>query len=150
MTEILFYHLEKARLESVLPELLEKTLERGWRALVRCGDRAGVDRLDEILWTWREESFLAHSADPSLANVDPIHLTDDPAAHNGADVLFIVDGARGDARSLGDSKRCVLIFNGADEAELSAAREFWKQAKTQGAAATYWKQSAQGRWEKQT
>jgi len=149
VSEVLFYHLEKARLESVLPEWLEKTVERGWRALVRCGDRACVERLDEVLWTWREESFLAHSADPSLAGVDPVHLTDDPEAHNGADLLFLVEGARAKPESFGAYKRCVIIFNGADETELSEARSLWKQVKAQGAAATYWKQSAQGRWEKQ-
>jgi DNA polymerase-3 subunit chi len=149
VTEVLFYHLEKARLESVLPELLEKTLERGWRALVRCGDRAGVERLDELLWAFRDDSFIAHSADPALAAVDPVHLTDDPSEYNGADLLFLVDGARAEASSLGTYKRCVMIFNGADDAALSAARDFWKDVRAAGAEATYWKQSAQGRWEKQ-
>ena len=40
MTEILFYHLERAALESVLPGLLEKSLERGWKAVVRAGARS--------------------------------------------------------------------------------------------------------------
>ena len=39
MTEVLFYHLERARLEGVLPGLLEKSLERGWKAVVRAGSR---------------------------------------------------------------------------------------------------------------
>jgi len=53
MTEILFYHLQGQKLESVLPALLEKSLERGWKVVVQgsteerieaesCG--AGVDR----------------------------------------------------------------------------------------------------------
>ncbi|MGE4244780.1 MAG: DNA polymerase III subunit chi, partial [Parvibaculaceae bacterium] len=33
MTEVLFYHLERQTLEAVLPRLLEKTIERGWRAV---------------------------------------------------------------------------------------------------------------------
>ena len=35
MTDVLFYHLERSRPEEVLPTLLEKTLKRGWRALVK-------------------------------------------------------------------------------------------------------------------
>src|SRR5215204_3304251 len=35
MTEILFYHLQGMSLESVLPPLLEKSLERGWRVVVQ-------------------------------------------------------------------------------------------------------------------
>ena len=31
MTEIRFYHLTRKTLEQVLPELLEKTLARGWQ-----------------------------------------------------------------------------------------------------------------------
>ena len=37
MTEILFYHLEAQPLEKVLPVLLEKSLERGWSAIVEAG-----------------------------------------------------------------------------------------------------------------
>ena len=40
MTEVLFYHLQNMTLESVLPPLLEKSLERGWRVtgLARVAD----------------------------------------------------------------------------------------------------------------
>jgi DNA polymerase-3 subunit chi len=43
MTEVLFYHLERASAQDVLPVLLLKTLERGWRAVVQVGreDHAG-------------------------------------------------------------------------------------------------------------
>ena len=45
MTDLLFYHLETRPLESVLPMLLEKTIERGWRAVVEVGS---VERLETI------------------------------------------------------------------------------------------------------
>ena len=35
MTEVLFYHLQNMTLEGVLPPLLEKSLERGWRVVVQ-------------------------------------------------------------------------------------------------------------------
>ena len=34
MTEVLFYHLQNMSVENVLPPLLEKSLERGWRDVV--------------------------------------------------------------------------------------------------------------------
>ena len=34
MAELWFYHLERSELERALPPLLEKCLQRGWRALV--------------------------------------------------------------------------------------------------------------------
>ena len=149
MTEVLFYHLERASLESVLPGLLEKTLERGWKAVVRCGSRETVSRLDEILWTYDDHSFLPHSADLAAAAGQPVFLTDNADMPNGADLLFLVEGATAEASAIGSLLRCVTIFDGGDEKAVAAARAFWKDAKAAGHDATYWKQSPQGRFEKQ-
>ncbi len=149
MTEALFYHLERATLDGVLPGLLEKSLTRGWKAVVRCGTRAMALRLDETLWTYSEESFLPHSADQERASDQPVWLTETPEIPNGADVLFLVDKAAVDVLSLGAFKRCVAIFDGGDDTALAAARDLWKDIKAAGHDATYWKQSAEGRWEKQ-
>jgi DNA polymerase-3 subunit chi len=149
VTEVLFYHLERATLESVLPGLLERTLERGWKAVVRCGTRETVARLDEILWTYSDESFLPHSAESSTGAVQPVFLTDGDEVPNGPDVLFLVENAAAPATSIGSFARCVTIFDGGDEKAVAAARAFWKDAGSAGHAATYWKQSPEGRWEKQ-
>lgn len=149
MTEVLFYHLERASLESVLPGLLEKTLERGWRAVVRCGSRETALRLDEILWTYDDQSFLPHSADAAIASGQPVFLTDSADIPNGADLLFLVDGAAAEASAINSFLRCVTIFDGGDEKAVADARSFWKDTKAAGHDATYWKQSPQGRWEKQ-
>ena len=37
MTEAVFYHLLRKPLEKALPELLEKSYERGWRVVVQAG-----------------------------------------------------------------------------------------------------------------
>lgn len=149
MTEVLFYHLEKARLDGVLPGLLEKTLERGWKAVVRCGARESVDRLDELLWTYRDDAFLPHGAGADGAADQPVYLTDGAETPNAAEVLFLAEGAAASASDLAAFTRCVLIFDGGDDAAVAAARSFWKDAKAAGHDATYWKQSREGRWEKQ-
>ena len=38
MAEILFYHLTHSPLEAMLPDLLQKSLDRGWKVLVRSGN----------------------------------------------------------------------------------------------------------------
>lgn len=151
MSEVLFYHLERARLDGVLPGLLEKTLERGARACVRCGDAASVERLDAALWTYTDESFLPHgtATDADAARDLPIWITDGEAVLNGASFLFLVDGAAADADQLDGFERCVTIFNGHDDAAVDAARGFWKAVKAAGHAATYWRQSPEGRWVRQ-
>ena len=60
MTEVLFYHLQNRPVEQVLPALLEKSLERGWRVVVQSGSDERIEALDAHLWTYREDSFLPH------------------------------------------------------------------------------------------
>ena len=152
MSEVLFYHLERASLEQVLPGLLEKTLERGWRAVVRAGSRERAERLDAHLWTYRDESFLPHAASGDGAN-QPIWITDGEDAPNDPQILFLVDHASTDAKAdpaaIGGLERCVMIFDGRDDEAVADARAFWTAAKDAGHDATYWKQSPQGRWEQQ-
>lgn len=148
MTEVLFYHLERGRLEDVLSGLLEKTLERGWKAVVRAASRERVEKLDTYLWTYRDESFLPHAAAGDGAE-QPVWLTDNEDAPNNPDLLFLVDGAQAETSALSGYTRCVMIFDGRDEDALTEARRFWKETKDAGHDATYWKQSPQGRWEKQ-
>ena len=61
MTEVLFYHLQNMSVESVLPPLLEKSLERGWRVVVQSTSQERAEALDAHLWTYREDSFLPHA-----------------------------------------------------------------------------------------
>ena len=147
MTEVLFYHLEQQPLERVLPSLVEKTLERGWRAVVQAGSEERVEALDTLLWTYREESFLPHGTKrDGNAEAQPVYLTSSEDNPNGATVRFLVDGA--EARELGGYARVVYLFDGRDGAALEAARAQWKAAKATGADVTYWQQSPEGRWEK--
>lgn len=152
MSEILFYHLERQTLEQALPVMLEKSLERGWKAVVQTTSEAHVKALDEHLWRWRDDSFLPHMAagDARLGDYaaeQPIfvtHLEDTP---NGANVLFLVHGAARTA--LDDFDRCVFMFDGRDEEGLAQARAHWAQLKTGGHELTYWQQDADGKWQKQ-
>jgi DNA polymerase-3 subunit chi len=147
MTEVLFYHLERQPLERVLPALVERTLERGWRAVVQAGSDERVEALDTLLWTYAEESFLPHGTrkdgNPAL---QPVYLTADDINPNGATVRFLVDGAG--IGAMDGYERIVYLFNGRDAAAVAEARTQWKAVTATGCAATYWQQSPEGRWEK--
>lgn len=147
MAELWFYHLERTELERALPPLLEKCLQRGWRALVRGGASERLDALNSVLWTHRDESFLPHGRDGDRAERQPVLLTSAPGNPNGAKVLFLIDGAEpGDIAAF---ERACIMFDGRDEAALEMARSRWKEAKQAGVAVSYWKESAAGKWEKQ-
>ncbi len=145
-SEVLFYHLERQPLERVLPGLLEKTLQRGWRAVVQSGNAERLEALDATLWTYSEESFLAHgTAKDGHAADQPIFLTMEPVTPNGAGVRFLVDGA--DAPDYETHIRLVFLFDGNDEEARLQARTQWSAAKAAGCKVSYWKQSPEGRWE---
>jgi DNA polymerase-3 subunit chi len=146
MAELWFYHLERSELSRALAPLLEKSLQRGWRALVRGGSPERLDELDAVLWTYRDDSFLPHAreGDPKR---QPVWLTSEGGNPNGAQVLFLLDGA--EPGDLSGFERACLMFDGRDEAALELARSRWKQAKADGIVASYWRESAGGKWEKQ-
>jgi DNA polymerase-3 subunit chi len=147
MTEVLFYHLTRQPLDKVLPGLLEKTLERGWRAVVQAGSGERVDALDALLWTYADDSFLPHgTARDGMPDQQPVFLTVKDENPNGATVRFLVDGA--EAPDLAGYTRAVYIFDGRDDAALAQARAEWKRIKGAGHAVTYWQQNENGRWEK--
>ena len=144
--EVWFYHLERSSLDQVLPDLLDKTLKRGWRALVRTADAERIEHLDGWLWSYRDDSFLAHgAADEPFADHQPILLTTGLENPNGANALFLIDNA--EPGDLSPHERCIVLFDGRDEAALAAARGRWKTFKAQGLPVSYWQQAERG-WEK--
>ena len=150
MTEVLFYHLENQPLDAVLPGLVERTLARGWRAVIQAGTVERVAALDVLLWSYKDDSFLAHGtkADPE-PDFQSVYLTSDASNPNGAKVRFLVDGADiPEAAAMLTYDRLVVLFDGRDSAAVAQARGAWKSVKAAGCTATYWQQSSEGRWEK--
>ena len=147
MTELLFYHLERRTLEQVLPQLLEKTLERGWRAVVQASSPERVEALTTHLWTYKDGGFLPHgSAADGNEDLQPVYLTESDDNPNGAQIRFFVDGA--DGNEFKGYERVVFMFDGNHHDALETARARWKAVKAAGLEATYWQQNDAGGWEK--
>jgi DNA polymerase-3 subunit chi len=144
--EVWFYHLERTALDQALPELLEKTLAKGWRALVRTPLAERVEHLDGWLWSYREDSFLPHgvAGEPQAAR-QPVLITTAEEGANGAQAVFLLDGA--EPGDLAPYERCLILFDGRDAAATGAARATWKTLKGRGLPVSYWKQGERG-WEK--
>ena len=151
MTETLFYHLERRALEDVLPGMVEKSLERGWRAVIKTESSERSDALDSLLWTYDDNSFLAHAqsgdGDPGR---QPVLITVENENPNGAQILFCVGGAEpSDWQSLSALARVVILFDGRDQSFVERARIAWKKARDAGHQVTYWKETPAGKFEKQ-
>jgi DNA polymerase III subunit chi len=148
MTEILFYHLQNQPLERVLPALLEKSLERGWRVVVQAASEERVEALDAHLWTFRDDSFLAHNTwRDADALEQPILLTVHDHNPNRAGVRFLLDGVAVPSDA-GAYERIVLLFDGGDTDAVEAARVRWSEVKANGFDVTYWQSDERGRWQR--
>jgi DNA polymerase-3 subunit chi len=146
VTDVYFYHLQNQPLEKVLPQLVEKCLERGWRCVVQARSDERVTALDQHLWTWRDDSFLPHGSDKEAnASEQPVLLTTSEANGNAAQVRFFVEGAS--SEDIKDYERAIHLFDGNDPDAVDNARVQWKTAQTAGHSVTYWQQDEAGRWQ---
>lgn len=146
-SEVLFYQLDSLSVEQTLPHLLQKTLKRGWRAVVQVGSLERLESIDLALWTHEEDSFLPHGTlQDGFESEQPIYLTQGAETPNGASVRFLVEGA--EPENFSTHMRLVYIFNGKDSVSKTYARQQYEAAQQAGCTVSYWRQSKDGRWEK--
>lgn len=147
VSEVWFYHLQRQRLEDVLPGLLEKVLAAEKRAVVILGSEERVEAINTLLWTYDDRGFLPHgSARDGFASEQPIWLTTEDENPNGAEILVLADGAR--SSHIADYQRCLEFLDGRDPEAVTASRMSWKAYKEAGHNVAYWQQDARGKWEK--
>ncbi len=177
-TEILFYHLEQSPLHQVLPVLLQKTLEKGWNAVVQVGS-AGADSseealkmLDRALWTFSPESFLPHciydpqsaenastgGADDDLEQMDfsrqPVLLCAGDENPNRAQIRFYVLGSEpqvgppGENPAAGEYYRRLVLMFDGHDPDAVEKARKVWKRFSKTRSVTYWKQDANGTWMK--
>lgn len=142
---VLFYHITQSSVEVTARTLLEKALGAGWRVMLRGGDLARLNLMDQWLWQNPEDGFLPHglAGGPQDAN-QPVLLGTGPIV-NDAKGLMLVDGAvplPGEAAAL---ERVWVLFDGQNEAAVNAARGLWKAIVAENLPAQYWSEET-GRW----
>jgi len=144
--EYWFYHLEAATVEAMLPALLEKTLKRGWRAVVKV-PKDQLSSLDDYLWTYRDDSFLPHGRDDEpLGEQQPIMLTDSLENAKGHEAVFLIGGT--DIKNMAGVKRCMIRINGRSNSDVTRERARWKALKETGCDLSYYQQNDRGGWDK--
>ncbi|WP_342237325.1 DNA polymerase III subunit chi [Inquilinus sp. OTU3971] len=145
MAEIRFYHLTARTFEQTLPVLLDRTLQRGWRAVVSVGSEERVESLAGHLWTYSKEGFLPHGTKrDGFAEEQPVWISDRVENPNAAQVLFLGDGAESD----GDGAFAMVcdLFDGNDPEAVQAARGRWKRLRDAGHTLVYYQQDEGGAW----
>lgn len=148
MGNALFYHLTRSPAEALLPVLIGKALDAGWRVELRGTDTARMDRLDQMLW--QGDGFLPHglAGGPHDAR-QPVLLThagQAPAA-NAPACLMALDGAAVDPAECAGLQRVCILFDGGDPAATDRARGQWRALTDAGVTAEYWSEE-DGHWQK--
>jgi len=148
MSRVDFYHLQKQSLDEVLPKLLLKAYASGKHIVVKVGNEERIEQINSYLWTFQDESFLPHgSKKDGFAAEQPIWLTSQNDNPNGAQFLFLTEGAECEVEELASYERIFNIFDGNSEVALTQARKLWKEYKENGCEVFYWQQSDSGKWE---
>lgn len=134
-----FYHLSASPLERVLPAICERVLASGERLLV-VAEEGLIPSIDEQLWAYAKDSFLPHGI--AAPDRQPILLSSEPVAANGATHIALADGAwREEALGF---VRTFYVFDGN---RLDEARAVWRTlAANEEAEPRYWKQGEKGKW----
>lgn len=122
MMRVGFYLAGAQPIERVLPQIARAAKAHGQRMLVVADDADLLERLDKALWEQFPEEFLAHGrADAPHAERQPVLLSRDCTAVNGATLVALADGQwRPEAEAF---ERALLFF---DEAGRAGARETWR------------------------
>jgi DNA polymerase-3 subunit chi len=130
----------------VAVRLTEKAHSGGKRLLI-VGDRARLEELDRLLWTYADHSFLPHAlAGGPHDSEQPILLAEAPDPANGATLLLSLEG--GIPADFSAFERVLNLFEDGTPAH-SRARADWKAlADRDGVVRTYWQQTERGGWEK--
>lgn len=147
MGVVMFYHLTASSAEDTARALLARSMQAGWRVMLRGTDAKRLEWLDGFLWQGPEEGFLPHGLEGGPHDAyQPILLGLGPIG-NAAQALMAIEGAKVDPDEAQGLERVFILFDGRDDAAVIAARSQWKALTGAGLAAQYWSEES-GRWEK--
>lgn len=144
---VLFYHLTRRGLEETLRMILGRAVDQGWRVMLRAPDKDLLARLDDRLWLEPEDGFLAHGLEGAGDEARQPVLLGQGAIANAAQGLMLLAGAGVTQAEAGSLERIWIIFDGADETAVDAARGQWREVTGWGLAAQYWSDEG-GAWAK--
>ncbi|MEM7542756.1 MAG: DNA polymerase III subunit chi [Pseudomonadota bacterium] len=133
MTRIDFYVLDQPSRDQhdrLICQIVEKAWKTGHKLYIRCADATQVHGFDELLWTFKDTSFLPHAVDKD-ANQEPIVVGVDGEQAVGDRVLVNMAHEVPDFFSRFER---IVESAGFDEVSRAAARAKYKFYKTRGFA----------------
>lgn len=92
-TEIIFLTLSVANKLRVVCDVVENEYSKGNTVIVYIKDENEAKSLDNMLWSWKQSSFIPHNFAPSLtqAKLDPVIISNDVSENLSYNTLVLVD-----------------------------------------------------------
>ena len=143
----MFYNLTRSGLDDTVSMILNKAVAQGWRVMLRAPDSNMLAHFDDKLWLGPEEDFLPHGIAGGPHDADQPVLLGTGVIGNRAQGLMLLAGAEVAEPEMTGLERVWILFDGSDEAAVSAAREKWARVTGWGLAAQYWADET-GAWVK--
>lgn len=133
MPRVDFYLLNDNQPEAhwlVACRLLEKAYYKGHRVFVYCANKQEAELLDELLWTFKDDSFIPHNLQGEGPEPPPpVHIGYDKEPRGFNDILFNLTPQIPVFYT--KFKRVIeLVKNNEEEKELSRVR--YKEYRSQG------------------
>jgi len=89
MTKVDFYILQSSSLEHTACKLIEKAFVQGHRIYVHAKSKDQLNKIDNLLWTFRAGSFIPHQLYQSdTSNDSPVQLGTHNSPNVDSDVLI--------------------------------------------------------------
>ena len=94
-TEIIFLTLSVANKLSVVCDVVENEFLNGNKVVVNVADETEGKNLDNMLWSWKQSTFIPHNFSDSLINhnQDPVLISSDVKENISYDTLILVHAA---------------------------------------------------------
>ena len=91
-TEVVFITLNVANKNRVVCDITEKEYESGNKAVIYVADEKEGKILDDMLWSWKQSTFIPHNFSESLqtAEKDPVIISTNISDSINYDTLILV------------------------------------------------------------
>ena len=131
MTEVIFVEVTVSRMEIRACEIAEENYARGRKLQIIALDQEQAERLDDLLWTFKPDSFVPHGLWAGYPDepVQPVVITTRKEAVEGMDSLLMMGYSEVDLVSQFSHAFHLVVDN---EERLDSSRRYWTLLKDAG------------------
>ncbi len=132
MTEVIFIEVFESRMEMRACEIAERAYLQGDKLQVIAADTHQADRLDELLWTFRPDSFIPHGLAKGEKDeiAPPVVITSEEEKLPGYETLLMMEYCQ--ARTLLKFAQAIHLIVVDNQKRLDASRDYWTKLKEAG------------------